>query len=158
MRTLNAAGLDLLIQLEGIKLFPYLDSAKIPTIGIGSTKYEDGKPVTMQDKPITEDYAFRLMEFNLKKDSEDIEKFLKEKGLILNENEFSALLCFSYNVGCGPIINQGKALCRAIMSHNEEAIRAAFVLYNKIHDSKGNLVALDGLTKRRKMEADLYFS
>ena len=42
---------------EGLKLKPYLCSAGVPTIGIGSTIYPDGTRVTMLDKEITEEQA-----------------------------------------------------------------------------------------------------
>ena len=57
---LSSNGFRLLGELEGIVLKPYRDSVGIPTIGIGSTYYEDGTKVKMSDKPITTERAIQL--------------------------------------------------------------------------------------------------
>ena len=57
---LSDNGFNLLGELEGIVLRPYKDSVGIPTIGIGSTYYEDGTKVKMNDKYITKERANQL--------------------------------------------------------------------------------------------------
>lgn len=159
MRTLNDKGRALLIEREGLYLKPYLDSAKVPTIGIGTIAYEDGRKVKMSDMPITEARAYSLLEFELKDKAETIEKFCTKKGLILNENQFSALLSFAYNLGCGPIIDSGRSMHQALISQHPTRIREAFMMYDKARAGLfGRLISVRGLTIRRKMEADLYFS
>lgn len=159
MRTLNKRGRELLIEREGLYLKPYLDSAKIPTIGIGTIAYEDGRKVRMSDAPITEERAVALLNFELKDKAETLEKFIAKKGLMLNENQFSALLSFAYNLGCGPIIDSGRSMHQALLSGVPYKIREAFMMYNKARGGLfGRLIAIRGLTIRRKMEADLFFS
>lgn len=51
---LNEGGYKLIADFEGLRLSPYLCSAKVPTIGYGSTFYPSGIKVTMNDKPITQ--------------------------------------------------------------------------------------------------------
>ena len=57
---LNNAGYQLICEFEGLRLKPYLCSAKISTIGYGNTYYPDGKRVTLLDKEITKEYAFEI--------------------------------------------------------------------------------------------------
>lgn len=157
MRTLNKRGRELLIEREGLYLKPYLDSAKIPTIGIGTIAYEDGRKVRMSDGPITEARAIVLLDFELKDKAETLEKFCTKKGLILNENQFSALLSFAYNLGCGPIIDSGRSMHQALITG--KGIREAFMMYDKAKSGLfGRLKSVRGLTIRRKMEADLFYS
>lgn len=49
--------LKLLFRWEGLVLTPYLCSAGVPTIGLGSTRYLDGTAVTLNDPPITREFA-----------------------------------------------------------------------------------------------------
>jgi len=52
-------------RFEGLRLKPYLCPAGIPTIGYGSTYYEDGTKVTLKDPAITKDRAETLLTFCL---------------------------------------------------------------------------------------------
>jgi lysozyme len=46
---------------EGLRLRPYLCPAGIPSIGYGATYYLDGRPVTLNDPPISREAAERLL-------------------------------------------------------------------------------------------------
>ena len=46
-------AVDLIKNFEGLRLTPYLCSAGVPTIGYGSTFYEDGRKVSLQDRKST---------------------------------------------------------------------------------------------------------
>ena len=140
--------------------FPYLDPKKIPTIGIGTISYPNGKLVTMSDPEITEDQALEYLNYELKEKAATLENWAIKTGKKRTLNQFSALLCFSYNEGCGPIITPGGTLNKALLGGNEQEIRNAFALYNKITVKFLGIPykkVLNGLTIRRKMEADLYF-
>lgn len=161
MRTLNDKGRAILIECEGYYPKPYLCPAGIPTIGIGTTAYPDGRKVTLKDTPITERLAAEYLNAELEDKAETIEKFLSKKGLVLNDNQFSALLCFAYNLGCGPIIDSGRSLNSALLSGSPKKIKEAFMLYNKAKVKVLGIPVmkeLKGLIIRRKMESDLYFS
>jgi lysozyme len=69
----------------------------------------------------------------------------------LNENQFSALVCFAYNVGIGNL-KKSTLLRKANINPNDETIAGEFAKWNKA----GGKV-LNGLTRRRLAEADLYF-
>ena len=59
---LDKKGLDLIAEFEGLSLKPYLCSAKVPTIGYGSTFYENGTKVKLTDAPITKQRADEIRE------------------------------------------------------------------------------------------------
>src|SRR4051812_25572103 len=99
IKKLDQRGRDFLAKEEGIMLKPYLDSVKIPTIGIGCTFYPDGKRVTMKDKPLPNVQAawdlfdkvnsnFLLTVYSTTRDD-------------INQNQFNALVSLCYNIGPG---------------------------------------------------------
>jgi len=69
MNDINTKALSLVralcVRFEGIRLRPYLCPANVPTIGVGSTAYEDGRRVKLSDPAITEDRACELLDFTL---------------------------------------------------------------------------------------------
>jgi lysozyme len=54
IKSVSPKGLKFIAKEEGCVLKPYKCSAGVPTIGIGSTYYENGERVKMTDSPITE--------------------------------------------------------------------------------------------------------
>lgn len=137
----NQAGIDLIKQFEGCKLQSYLCPAGVPTIGYGSTN-----GVTM-GMTITEEEAESLLRVDLEK----FEKQLNSLNLKINENQFSALVSFIYNLGFGSFLTS--TLRRRIMTNpNEPSIRDEF---NKWVRGGGKV--LPGLVKRRAAESELYF-
>jgi len=83
---------------EGLYLKPYLCPAGVPTIGIGSTLYEDGTRVTLSDLPITAKRAEFLLQLTLKRDY--LPGVLKASpSLAKYPNRLGAMVDFAYNVG-----------------------------------------------------------
>lgn len=146
---LNDAGYKLMIGFEGIRLLPYLDSVKIPTIGMGNTYYPDGRKVTMKDPKITKDYALLMFKLTADKFAERVSKRLTKP---VNQNQFNALVSFAYNIGIGAFENS-TLLKRVNINPNDFTISAQFMKWNK---AGGKVIA--GLTNRRKEEARIYFS
>ena len=62
---LSSAGIDLLKRFEGFSSIPYVCPAGYPTIGYGSRTYADGRPVTLDDTPITQEMALTLLRATL---------------------------------------------------------------------------------------------
>ncbi|CAB4158899.1 COG3772 Phage-related lysozyme (muraminidase) [uncultured Caudovirales phage] len=54
-------------RFEGVRLKPYLCPAVVPTIGIGSTFYLDGRPVKLTDPAISEETAEHLLQAKLRR-------------------------------------------------------------------------------------------
>jgi lysozyme len=144
----NNLGIDLMHYFEGCKLEAYQCSAKVWTIGWGNTFYENGTPVKQGDK-ITQDRANSLFVFVANKFADEIKKLIKTN---LSENQFSALVCFAYNVGTGNLAKS--TLLKKVNSNpNDATIANEFLRWNKAGGKE-----LLGLTRRRTAESKLYFT
>ena len=87
---------DLIITFEGFKPKPYQNPGDRPTIGYGSTFYEDYKPVTLQDSAIDWARARKILEFFVQK-SIDMVNSVVDVPLTMNQQ--IALASFEYNTG-----------------------------------------------------------
>jgi lysozyme len=144
----NNLGIDLMHFFEGCKLEAYQCSAKVWTIGWGNTFYENGTPVKQGDK-ITQDRANSLFVFVANKFADEIKKLIKTN---LSENQFSALVCFAYNVGTGNLA-KSTLLKKVNANPNDPSIANEFLRWNKAGGKE-----LLGLTRRRTAESKLYFT
>ena len=145
---LNNSGIKLLHDFEGLRLTSYLCPAGVWTIGYGNTFYEDGTPVRSGQK-ITKERAEQLFLFVVNRFASDVANLLRRT---LNENQFSAIVSFAYNVGIGNL--RKSTLLRKVNANPRDAsIRTEFLKWNKAGGRE-----LAGLTRRRQAEAVLYFS
>lgn len=145
---LSDNGFTLLGELEGIVLRPYRDSVGIPTIGIGSTCYEDGTKVKMTDKAITKERAIQLAKNVVKSFEEQVNKSIL---LPMTQNQFDAMVLLCYNIG-----KSGFARSSVVRNFNLGNIQKAadsFLLWNK---AGGKVVK--GLVNRRNKERSLFLS
>lgn len=143
----SQSGLDLIAKYEGIRLKAYKCSAGVWTIGIGSTRYEDGSPVQAGDVLPSEAAAYKLFANTLGQYERAVSKLSG-----LSQNQFDALVSLCYNIGVGAF-GKSTAFKLAANNPNDPAIREAIGRWNKV---KGKVV--QGLVNRRKAEADHYFS
>lgn len=146
---LNQAGIDLMHEFEGLRLQSYLCPAGIPTIGWGNTRYESGRRVKLGET-ITKERADALFLWWANSFATQVMQSIP-KGVILSENQFSALVSFAYNVGIANL-RTSTLLRMVIASPNNPDIRAQFLRWNR---AGGQVLA--GLTRRREAEANLYF-
>jgi lysozyme len=146
---LNKEGYDLIKLFEGLILKPYLCSAKVPTIGYGSTFYENNKKVLMSDPPITKQRAEELLQISADRFARKVINLVKKP---ITQNQLNALTSFAYNLGSGALASS-TLLKKVNVNPNDLTIKAEFLRWNK-----ANGVALKGLTNRRIKEADLYFT
>ncbi len=146
----SAKGLALIKKYEGFYSKPYLDPVGIPTIGYGVIRYPNGKRVTMKDPAITEKQASDMLAQLLEQTYEkDVNRLVK---VALNQNQFDALVSFTYNLG-GTNLGNSTLLRKINVNPCDPTIRAEFPRWNK-----AGVRVLAGLTRRRKEEADLYFT
>lgn len=146
---ISKRGVDLIKSFEGLRLKPYLCSAKVPTIGYGNTFYENGSKVTLKDQAITEARATELLEWSLRRFEQWVDSYCIDS---INQNQFDALVSFCYNLG--PANLKASTLLKKVNKDpNDPTIRAEFMKWNKAGGR-----ALAGLTRRREAEANLYFS
>lgn len=145
---LNEKGINLMHEFEGLRLQAYLCPARIPTIGWGNTKYENGQAVKMGDA-ITKERADELFK-NIANDfAKGVRRLVTAQ---LTENQYSALVCFAYNLGLGNL--QRSTLLKKVNANPADpTIRDEFMKWTKA----GGKV-LQGLVRRREAEANLYFS
>lgn len=130
-------GIELIKSFEGCVLTAYRCPAGVLTIGYGHT----GSDV-LAGMTITQAKAEEL----LRKDLERFELHVEKYGETYNwnQNEFDALVSFSYNIGnIDQLTNYG--------TRSREGIANSICLYNK---AAGQV--LEGLVRRRQAEYDLF--
>lgn len=138
---LSDNGARILKNFEGVKLTAYQCSAKKWTIGVGHTGKVDNKPVC-KGMTITQEKCDELFKQDIKK----FENYVNATKLKLNQNQFDALVSFTFNLGKG-------CLQTLIKGRTLPQIADAILLYNK---AGGKVV--DGLVKRRKKERELFLT
>ena len=146
---LDKKGLDLIAEFEGLSLKPYLCSAKVPTIGYGSTFYENGTKVKLTDAPITKQRAEQLLKNTADKFAERVAVLITKP---VTQNQFNALVSFAFNVGVSAL--KVSTLLKLVNNNpNDGNIAKEFLRWNK---AGGRVV--QGLTNRRIKESALYFT
>lgn len=133
--------LNFIQQAEGCKLEAYQDSAGIWTIGVGHTG-----PDVHQGLIITSEQAIALLHQDVQKAVTAINRFVTQP---LNQNQFDALVSFTYNVGIG-------AFCSSTLLKyiNENRMSLAAGEFGKWCHAGGKV--LPGLVARRMKERDLF--
>lgn len=130
-------GLSLIKSFESCKLKAYkcVSTEKYYTIGWGHYGAD-----VKADMVITQEQADSVLVSDIKK----FEKYVNATGLELNQNQFDALVSFTYNCG-------NANLKKLIANRTLPEISDALLLYTK---SGGK--ALTGLVRRRKAEKKLF--
>jgi lysozyme len=139
---------EILKNFEGFRTNPYLDSVKVPTIGYGSTVYEDGTPVKITDGPVTKERALKMLLHHLNK---EVLKYLEPLIKVdINQNQIDALGSLIYNIGIG---NFKKSSVLKDINNKEplSTIETSWKMWNKAGGKE-----LWGLTLRRAKEWELY--
>ena len=159
---MNDAGFAVLRSFEKLRLEAYDDAtgktiydwSKVrgyPTIGWGH-KITEKEPHLR--KPITAELAEKIFE----QDVAGAERVANAaiKGPV-NSNQFSALVCFVYNVG-GKVFNETDCtLLRMVNAGNFAAAALQFARWNKT-TINGQKVVKDGLSRRRWAERKLFLT
>lgn len=136
----------LCLKFEGVYLKPYLCPAGVPTIGIGSTTYENGVRVTLRDPPITRERAISLLTLQLK--TIYLPAVLKLCPGVDTPERLAALLDFAYNLG-------GSNLRASTLRKRVNAGRWPEVPAELRKWVKGGGRVLKGLVRRREAEITL---
>ncbi len=148
--TISSAGINLIKSNEHLRLQAYLDPLGIPTIGYGSTTM-NGINVVLGDELASETEATNLLITQL----QNFERCVNSQvSVILNQNQFDALVDFTFNVGCGAF--ESSHLLLAINGNKGlEAICEQFDRWIYGHIG-GVRIELPGLVERRKKEKALW--
>lgn len=149
MFTLSSDGIDLLKEFEGFKDTAYLDSAGIWTLGYGFIKWKK-KPVT-KGMTCTREEADDVLKEEVQSKAADLATLVT---ITLKQNQIDALLCFCYNVGSYAFAT---STLRRVINDGKLVMEDHFTRWNKATDPvTKQKVVVNGLTKRRKREYDLF--
>lgn len=133
-------GIDLIKKFEGCSLISYKCPAGVWTIGYGHTNG------VKKGQKITEKQA----EIFLREDIKKFENGVKKAVFVpLTQNQFDALVSFTYNCGLGAFKNS--TLRKKLNAKDYTGAAKEFLRWNK---SNGRV--LDGLKRRRNAEKDLF--
>jgi len=138
---------DLCLVFEGCYLRPYLCPANVPTIGVGSTFYENGTRVSLADPAISRERAMALLEWELNHCLPKVRRLcptLKDWG----EQATGAILDFAFNCGTGAL--QSSTLRKCINADDPDGAKTELMKW-----VRGGGKVLPGLVKRRAAEIAL---
>ena len=141
----NQFAIDIDKKFEGFSAKPYICPAGAPTIGYGSTHYEDGTAVKMTDQPVTRDRAEELLSVEqLRCDIKIRTRFGN-----IGPARAGALGSFSYNLGFGAL--SGSTLAKKVLAGDHAAASQQFGRW-----IYGGGRRLKGLVLRRTAEQRVY--
>lgn len=153
--TIPREALDLIVSFEGYlrrisgdRAAPYLCPARVPTIGYGTTFYEEHVPVTLDDPPITRERARDLLGYELRECELAVDRLTTVR---LPDLSRGALVSFAYNAGSGAYRASG--LRRAVNARRWNDVPAEFAKWRM-----GGGVILRGLERRRAAEAAMFMA
>ena len=144
---INQKGLDLIKSFEGLELNSYKDAVGVWTIGYGHTSMA-GQPAVVPGMTLTKEEAEKLLLKDLLKYEQIVKNLVKVE---LNDNQYSALVSFVYNLGGGNF--EKSTLLKKVNNKDFDGAVKEFAKWNKA----GGKV-LKGLTRRRAEEASLFKS
>jgi len=145
-RRINAEGMALVEQFEGLDLHAYLDSVKVPTIGFGRIKYDDGSSVKMGDT-CTRAQADQWLQEDLEKDGgQYVRRYVAHA---LNDDQYAALVSFTFNRGAGRLHQL------VAMGGELEQIASNMLHFDYAGTADNHLL---GLKRRRRAEQALFHS
>jgi lysozyme len=147
-RSMSKAA-ELIKLYEGIMFKVYKCSAGVPTIGYGSTFYEDGSKVKMTDKPITQERADALLEVTMAGFEAQLEAIFRKQWETFNEGQKAALLAFTFNCGAGTL--KKCRFFKAIVAGETDQAKIANMLATSVTTAAGK--PLKGLQRRRLAES-----
>ena len=134
--------IELVKHFEGFESEAYLCPANVWTIGYGRTRnVKEGDVIT--ELQAERDLLEELEEFG--------EQVLSVVDVELNQNEFDALTSWTYNLGVGNL--RSSTLLKKLNAGDKNSVPSEMLRWNK-----ANGKVLNGLTRRRQAEADLWVS
>ncbi|MDD3553237.1 MAG: lysozyme [Deltaproteobacteria bacterium] len=129
---------------EGYSERAYNCPAGIPTIGYGTTHYEDGTPVHIEDR-ITHDRAVMLLRKDAERVSRDISACIGD--VPLHQHEFDAFVSLAYNIGSDRFCRS--SLLKRLKTNPPDYAGACREI---LRWDRAAGMRLSGLTKRRQAE------
>ncbi len=149
-------GINKIKEWEGFENEVYLDSAGLKTIGVGHLLTKDelssGKIKISGDTfKIHDGLSNAEVEFLLRKDLTGFEKAVDSVDVELSQNQYDALVSFSFNVGTGAFLHS--TLLKLLNQRRYDQVPTQLRRWNR---SGGKVVP--GLIHRRENEIKLWNS
>lgn len=142
-RRVNAAGLSLVKQWEGLKTRAYLDVGGVWTVGYGHTSAA-GAPVAKPGMTISEVQADEILRTDLAIFEERVSRLVK---VPLTDNQFAVLVSFDFNTG-----RLGKStLLKKLNNGDYDAVPLELMKWVNAGGKR-----IKGLVNRRSAEAGLW--
>jgi len=138
-------GVNFIKSFEGLRLTAY---KAVPTETYYTIGYGHYGSDVRQGMTITEAEAEQMLKDDLVSYVTAVDRVVTRN---VNQNQFDALVSFTYNVGISAFTNS--TLLKRVNAYQDDDVRYQFSRWNK---SGGVVYA--GLTRRRAEEADLYFT
>ncbi|MEZ7766226.1 lysozyme [Haemophilus parahaemolyticus] len=142
---ISTQGLDEIKKSEALSLKAYQDTGGVWTIGYGHTGKVGGVPVG-SGMTITKDQAEKLLQNDVSIFENAIKKGVK---VPLTQNQYDALVNFSYNIGDGAFLKS--TLLRRLNQGDYQAAADQMLRWNK-----DNGEVIQGLTNRRERERAMF--
>lgn len=139
-RHISDEGLSKIKQYEGKRLKAYKDVGGVWTIGYGNIRH--AKP----NMEISDQQADAFLREDIATFEQAVERLVK---VPLNDNQFAALVSFSFNVGAGAL--EKSTLLKKLNAGDYECVPNELLKWNKVQGK-----AITGLTNRRNAEGGLW--
>lgn len=136
----------IIAEFEGFREKPYLCPGGVWTIGYGTTRYGDGRPVWSGADPISEPDARRLLRVDIRRASDAVDVLVN---VPVTREQHAALTSLVFNIG-----RRAFSASTLLMRLNQGKCHAAageFLRWNK-----GGGKVLPGLVRRRAAESALF--
>jgi lysozyme len=146
LRQINGEGLKLLQTFEGLYLEAYKDPVGVWTIGWGCTEG------ICEGMKITKAQAESMLKKELVQFEAAVAKAVEVE---INDNQYSALISFSYNLGVRSLFES--TLLKYLNQGNYQEAADQFLVWDKAQIGT-RLQVLPGLARRRRAERSLFLS
>lgn len=147
--SISPKGIELIKSFEGYSSTAYDDGVGVWTIGWGTVVKPDGSPVKKGDVTnVTQ--ATQYLQHDLDRFERAVNDAVK---VPLTQNQYDALVSFTYNVGISAM--RGSTALRRLNAGDYKGAADALLSWNKGR-IKGKLTVMNGLTRRRNAERDLF--
>jgi lysozyme len=133
-------------RFEGFYAQPYICPAGVPTIGYGTTRYPDGRAVTLRDPPVTRERAEELLAHDLR--TRFLPAVIRLCPTLDTQQRLAAILDWTYNLGEGNL--SASTLRRRINAGRWDDVPGEIRRWNR-----GGGRVLRGLVLRREAEVAL---
>lgn len=143
------ALINFIKSFEGFSATPYLDEVGVKTLGYGMT----GEEIQGIESVTEQQAAEMLKDWINRKYAPVIKQDLDSKGIVLNQNQFDALVSFAYNCGTDGLLGSTlyKNICNGVRD-------CATIITNFTAWSNAGGKRLEGLYRRRVKETNIFLN